>query len=56
MEMAARGEALARACRDADLEAAGGVSESLALIGGDDALTREGAADVALWLIHSAVR
>lgn len=54
--MSARAEALARACRDADLEMAGGVSESLALIGGADALTKEGAADVALWLIHSAVR
>lgn len=56
MEMAARAEALARVFRDADLENAGGVSESIALIGGADALTKEGAADVALWLIHSAVR
>lgn len=56
MEQAARGEQIARTLRDADLTAAGGTAESLALIGGRRALTAEGAADVALWLYDLAAR
>ncbi len=56
MEQAARGEFLARTNRDADLFQAGAPAECLALIGGRDAATKEGAAAVALWLVGLAVR
>lgn len=54
VEQAARGEACARALRDADLVAVGAPPGGIALVGGTAQATRtHGAAEVALWLTAS---
>lgn len=50
LEVSARGEFLARASRDADLQEIGAAPETLALIGGASVRTPADAAGVALWL------
>jgi hypothetical protein len=55
-EQSARGSAVARSIRDADLCAIGATPGVLAVIGGRHALTPHGAASVALWLYDTAAR
>lgn len=55
VEQAARGEACARALRDADLVAVGAPPGGIALVGGTAMATRtNGAAEVAMWLANNA--
>lgn len=56
MEMAARGEFLARAVRDVDLVEAGAAPETLALVGGSSIRTLPQAWPVAVWLWSEAER
>lgn len=56
MEMAARGEFLARAVRDVDLVEAGVAPETLALVGGPSIRTLRQAWPVAVWLWSEAER